>query len=105
MHVLLAGKTVVVSGAAGGVGRSVVSKLLAEGARVCAADIAESVLDLEELSEAVVSISADVTPGIRSMRSSTGRKPRSVRSTSWSAMPASSSRNPIMRRAMKNGTR
>ena len=61
MNVLLAGKTVVVSGAAGGVGRSVVSKLLAEGARVCAVDIAESVLDLEERSDAVVSVRADVT--------------------------------------------
>ncbi|NRP89536.1 hypothetical protein GFPCMMHI_05461 [Ensifer adhaerens] len=35
----LAGRTIVVSGAAGGVGRAVVSKLSATGARVCATDL------------------------------------------------------------------
>ncbi|MGM4985344.1 MULTISPECIES: hypothetical protein [Rhizobium] len=35
----LAGRTIVVSGAAGGMGRAVVSKLAATGARVCATDL------------------------------------------------------------------
>lgn len=60
MDLGLSGKTVVISGAAGGVGRSAVRKLLAEGARVCAADIADGVLELESWGD-VASVVADVT--------------------------------------------
>jgi NAD(P)-dependent dehydrogenase (short-subunit alcohol dehydrogenase family) len=57
-----AGKTVIVSGAAGGVGRSVVEKLLEEGARVCATDIAKAVSELGKgASGRFVSVVADVT--------------------------------------------
>lgn len=56
----LEGRTVVVSGAAGGVGRAVVAKLLAEGANVCATDLSPSVSELEREGR-VVSIAADVT--------------------------------------------
>ena len=56
------GKTVVVSGAAGGVGRSVVEKLLLEGARICATDITAAVSELEQGAPGrVVSVIADVT--------------------------------------------
>ena len=62
MSANLAGKTVVVSGAAGGVGRSVVKKLSALGALVCATDITANVAELEkDRSGKVVSIAADVT--------------------------------------------
>ena len=58
----LAGKIVVVSGAAGGVGRSVVTKLAAMGARVCATDLAPNVSELENSAGGeVVTIVADVT--------------------------------------------
>lgn len=57
-----AGKTVIVSGAAGGVGSSVVEKLLEEGARVCATDIATAVSELGKgASGRIVSVVADVT--------------------------------------------
>lgn len=62
MNANLAGKTVIVSGAAGGVGRSVVKKLSALGALVCATDITANVDELEKGSTGkVVSIVADVT--------------------------------------------
>lgn len=59
----LEGTNVIVSGAAGGVGRAVVQKLLEEGARVCATDRDPAVADLERLSSdgAIISIVADVT--------------------------------------------
>jgi dihydroanticapsin dehydrogenase len=57
-----AGKTVVVSGAAGGVGRSLVEKLLKEDARICATDITTAVSGLEQWGpDRVVSVVADVT--------------------------------------------
>lgn len=60
----LTGKIMIVSGAAGGVGRSVVSKLLALGANVCATDVTENVAELETTAHGgVISIVADVTNG------------------------------------------
>ena len=58
-----AGMRVVVTGAAGGVGRAVVRGLLAEGARVCATDLAESVTMLADHGAAteLVTVTADVT--------------------------------------------
>jgi dihydroanticapsin dehydrogenase len=57
-----AGKTVVVSGAAGGVGRSLVEKLLKEDAQICATDITTAVSGLEQRGpDRVVSVVADVT--------------------------------------------
>jgi len=57
-----AGKIVVVSGAAGGVGRSVVAKLLEDGARICATDITAAVSELEQGADGhIVSVVADVT--------------------------------------------
>ena len=61
MNTNLADKTVVVSGAAGGVGRSIVAKMLAEGAKVLATDISDNVAELEKQSDAVVAIVGDVT--------------------------------------------
>lgn len=56
------GKTVVISGAAGGVGRAAVAKFVESGARVCATDIAASVADLERgASGQIVAVTADVT--------------------------------------------
>lgn len=64
MTATLAGKTVIVSGAAGGVGRSVVAKLAVLGARVCATDLSESVAELEKFDGGeIISIAADVTRG------------------------------------------
>lgn len=62
MSLDLAGRTIIVSGAAGGVGRSVVAKLAALGARVCATDLTANVRELEmsDVGE-VVSIVGDVT--------------------------------------------
>ncbi|WP_349959199.1 SDR family oxidoreductase [Rhizobium sp. ZPR3] len=55
-------QVVVVSGAAGGVGREVVVKLLEQGARICATDITSSVQDLENLAPGcIVAVVADVT--------------------------------------------
>lgn len=61
MQLSLAGSTVVVTGAAGGVGRSTVRKLLALGAQVCATDRAESVNDLHDTGGAIETVVADVT--------------------------------------------
>jgi len=57
------GTRVVVTGAAGGVGRAVVSGLLSEGARVCATDITPSIASLaaEHPGGEIVTIEADVT--------------------------------------------
>jgi len=60
MNTVLDGRTVVVSGAAGGVGRAVVAKLLEQGANVCATDLSPGVVDLERDGR-VVSVAADVT--------------------------------------------
>ncbi|MDD2001947.1 SDR family NAD(P)-dependent oxidoreductase [Pseudomonas putida] len=57
----LAGMTVVVSGAAGGVGRSAVRKLLNLGASVCATDITDAVTDLKSLEGRIETVVADVT--------------------------------------------
>lgn len=57
-----AGKTVVISGAAGGVGRAAVAQFIEKGARVCATDITPSVVDLEHgASGQIISVLADVT--------------------------------------------
>lgn len=56
----LEGRTVVVSGAAGGVGRAVVAKLVGQGANVCATDLSAGVSELEQEGR-VISITADVT--------------------------------------------
>ena len=61
MQLSLAGTTVVVSGAAGGVGRSTVAKLLQLGAQVCATDIADNVADLKSFDGAIETVVADVT--------------------------------------------
>lgn len=58
----LEGKTVVISGAAGGVGRAAVAKFAESGARVCATDIVASVAELERGSSGqIVAVTADVT--------------------------------------------
>lgn len=57
-----ANRTVVVSGAAGGVGRAVVAKLAEQGARICATDIAADVEGLPaSMGEGLVSVVADLT--------------------------------------------
>ncbi|RFB76549.1 SDR family NAD(P)-dependent oxidoreductase [Methylovirgula sp. 4M-Z18] len=62
MESTFGGKTVVVSGAAGGVGRAVVAQLVAQGARVCATDIASTVTQFDEIKpDQIVSVMADVT--------------------------------------------
>jgi NAD(P)-dependent dehydrogenase (short-subunit alcohol dehydrogenase family) len=60
MKASLSGQSVIVSGAAGGVGRAVVEKLVEEVARVCATDLSPSVVDLA-LADRVVAVVADVT--------------------------------------------
>lgn len=56
------GKTVVVSGAAGGVGRAAVALFIESGARVCATDLNPAVSELEGDSPGhVVAVAADVT--------------------------------------------
>ena len=56
------GGRIVVSGAAGGVGRAVVGKLASLGARVCATDLSESVTALKHGNGAdIISIAGDVT--------------------------------------------
>lgn len=56
------GKTVVISGAAGGVGRAAVTQFVESGARVCATDIAPAVAELERGSSGqIVAVTADVT--------------------------------------------
>lgn len=57
----LNGARVIVSGAAGGVGRAVVRKLAEAGARICATDLSEGVANLAELHEGVVAIAGDVS--------------------------------------------
>ena len=57
----LDGSTILVSGAAGGVGRSVVRKLVAAGARVCATDITEAVHGLTELGGDIRTVVGDVS--------------------------------------------
>ncbi len=60
----LDGMRVVVSGAAGGVGRAVVTRLAALGARVCATDLVETVADLRRIDEGrIVTVAGDVTSG------------------------------------------
>ncbi len=64
----LAGKNVVVTGAAGGIGSALVSRFHAEGARVVAADLAQSITITESLAtslnlsrpSSVVAVTADV---------------------------------------------
>ena len=56
----LAGMRVIVSGAAGGVGKATIEKLRASGARLCATDIDPAVADLAQGSD-IVTIVADVT--------------------------------------------
>ncbi|MET0504723.1 MAG: SDR family oxidoreductase [Luteibacter sp.] len=60
MNAVLEGRHVLVSGAAGGVGRAVVAKLVAQGARVCATDITANVVEFEQDGR-VVAVAADVT--------------------------------------------
>ncbi|MET0616811.1 MAG: SDR family oxidoreductase [Luteibacter sp.] len=60
MNAVLEGRHVLVSGAAGGVGRAVVAKLVAQGARVCATDITANVAEFEQDGR-VVTVAADVT--------------------------------------------
>ncbi|RAZ90881.1 oxidoreductase [Mesorhizobium hawassense] len=56
------GKTIVVSGAAGGVGRAAVALFIESGARVCATDISPAVADLERDAPGdIVAVAADVT--------------------------------------------
>ncbi|MDQ0469647.1 SDR family NAD(P)-dependent oxidoreductase [Labrys wisconsinensis] len=56
------GKVVVVSGAAGGVGRAAVSLFIENGAKVCATDISPAVAELErEAPGDIVAVVADVT--------------------------------------------
>jgi len=58
----LAQNIVLISGAAGGVGRAAVAQFVELGARVCATDISASVADLEKgASGQIVSVTADVT--------------------------------------------
>jgi NAD(P)-dependent dehydrogenase (short-subunit alcohol dehydrogenase family) len=59
----LVGMRVIVTGAAGGVGRAVVRGLIAEGARVCATDLADSVAALvgDNPGGDIVTIAGDVT--------------------------------------------
>lgn len=59
MQQSLVGTRVLVSGAAGGVGRAVVTKLVEGGAKVCATDLTDAVLSLE--SSDVVAVVGDVT--------------------------------------------
>lgn len=61
MQSSLSGARVMVSGAAGGVGRAVVRKLVEAGARICATDISESVADLADLYADVTTIVGDVS--------------------------------------------
>ncbi|ROR96345.1 NAD(P)-dependent dehydrogenase (short-subunit alcohol dehydrogenase family) [Salana multivorans] len=58
-----AGRTVVVTGAASGIGRATTSRLVREGARVVAVDISAERLDalVADLGEAIVPVAADVT--------------------------------------------
>ncbi|MEV1023299.1 SDR family oxidoreductase [Streptomyces sp. NPDC050264] len=56
------GQTVVVTGAASGIGRAVASRIVREGGRVIAVDISENVAALAaDLGEAVVPVTADIT--------------------------------------------
>jgi NAD(P)-dependent dehydrogenase (short-subunit alcohol dehydrogenase family) len=58
----LSGTRIVVSGAAGGVGRATVAKLARLGARVCATDLSDSVKALEQSGDGeVIAIAGDVT--------------------------------------------
>lgn len=60
MSANVSGSRVIVTGAAGGVGKATVAKLLASGARVCATDIDPAVADLGREGE-IVTVVADVT--------------------------------------------
>ncbi|MET0256323.1 MAG: SDR family oxidoreductase [Luteibacter sp.] len=60
MNAVLEGRHVLVSGAAGGVGRAVVAKLVAQGARVCATDITANVAEFAQ-DGCVIAVAADVT--------------------------------------------
>ena len=57
----IAGQRVVVTGAAGGVGRALVSMLLEERARVCASDIHIDAGMFPQSGEGLVTVAADVT--------------------------------------------
>ncbi|MFW0784888.1 SDR family NAD(P)-dependent oxidoreductase [Gordonia sp. CPCC 206044] len=58
----LAGQVIVFTGGGAGIGRSVVSRFVAEGARVVAVDITDAVVDLAaEFGDAVVPVVADVS--------------------------------------------
>ena len=59
----LDGMVAVVSGAAGGVGRATVRKLVERGARVCATDLSASVAELRDLGGPVETVVGDVTRG------------------------------------------
>lgn len=62
MEKIFAGKNVIISGAAGGVGRAAVSQFIEQGARVCATDITERVHELaKDAPDQIVSVVADVT--------------------------------------------
>jgi len=57
----LKGARALVSGAAGGVGRAVVRKLIESGAKICATDLSETVGSLENSADGVISIVGDVS--------------------------------------------
>jgi NAD(P)-dependent dehydrogenase (short-subunit alcohol dehydrogenase family) len=61
MQSSLKGARVLVSGAAGGVGRAVVRKLIELGAKVCATDLNSSVGRLSDSDDGVISIVGDVS--------------------------------------------
>jgi NAD(P)-dependent dehydrogenase (short-subunit alcohol dehydrogenase family) len=63
----LEGKVAILTGACGGIGRAIVSKLVAEGARVLATDLSEEQLSAlqEEFGEPVAVLSVDVTDHVQ----------------------------------------
>jgi 3-oxoacyl-[acyl-carrier protein] reductase len=57
----LKGKTAVVTGGASGIGLSIVSRMLASGARVAVLDLKTATLDTDERADSIMAIDVDIT--------------------------------------------
>ena len=105
MGTSLENQRIVVTGAAGGVGRATVATLLADGARVCATDLAiDPGMFAPTTPDRLTTVAGDVTKSADVDGIYEHAERILAGSTAWSAMPATSSPSLRTRPARRSGT-